>query len=94
MVFHVLAAIATIFLTGVGGILFSLQAFSAGSGHTRSITNGAIYMAVLALTVVINAAIIVPGLLLLQPVRLWNVVRTERQAVTPRQRFRGDVHCF
>ncbi|KAF9444596.1 hypothetical protein P691DRAFT_796399 [Macrolepiota fuliginosa MF-IS2] len=87
--FYVLVVVATILFTGIGGILFSLQAFSAGSGHTHSITNGAVYMTVLFLAIVINAAIIVPGLLLLQPMRLWNVLKAERQAVTPRQRFRA-----
>lgn len=47
-------------------------------------------MTVLGLTIVTNVALIVPGLLLLQPMRLWNVLKAERQAITPRQRFRGE----
>lgn len=47
-------------------------------------------MSILALSIVVNVAIIFPALLLLQPFRLWRVIRTERQAVTPRQRFRGE----
>ncbi|KXN88932.1 hypothetical protein AN958_06803 [Leucoagaricus sp. SymC.cos] len=89
IVFYVLAAIATVWLTAIGGILFALQAFDLGSGQTRSITNGAVYMTVLVLAIVINVAIIVPGLLLLQPMRLWDVLKTERLAITPRQRFRA-----
>ncbi len=89
-----LVALVTIWLTGVGGILFALQAFNAGSNETRSIANGAVYMTVLVLTIVINLMIIVPGVLMLQPLRLWNVLKTERQAVTPRQRFRGRILYF
>lgn len=46
-------------------------------------------MSAMALSIIVQVAIIIPGLLLLQPVRLWKLVREERQAVTPRQRFRG-----
>ncbi|KAF5352644.1 hypothetical protein D9756_005814 [Leucocoprinus leucothites] len=89
IVFYVLATVVAIWLIAIGGILFALQAFDVNSGQTRSITNGAVYMAVLAFTIVINVAIIVPGLLLLQPTRLWSVLKLERLAVTPRQRFRA-----
>ncbi|KAJ7353567.1 hypothetical protein DFH08DRAFT_956621 [Mycena albidolilacea] len=50
------------------------------------VASGAIYMVILALSVVVTCAIIFPGLLLLQPTRLWNVLRAEKSAVTPRQR--------
>lgn len=70
--------------------MFALQAFADGSHHARSIASGAVYITVLILTIVILIAVVVPGLLLLQPMRLWNVLRAERQAVTPRQRFRGE----
>ncbi|KAF7326857.1 MPN domain-containing protein [Mycena venus] len=58
-------------------------------GRTESVANGAIYMAILALSVLFTCAIIFPGLLLLQPLRLWTVLRAEKSAVTPRQRFRA-----
>lgn len=80
------------FLTAAGGLLFALQAFVDGSRHARSIASGSIYITVLILAIVILFAVIVPGLLLLQPIRLWNVLRAEQLAVTPRQRFRGE--CF
>jgi calcium permeable stress-gated cation channel len=48
-------------------------------------------MSILALSIVISLAVISPALLLLQPVRLWRVLRAERQALTPRQRFRGRL---
>lgn len=92
--FYVLVGIAAIWLITVGALIYSLQAFNdAGAGgtdgRTESVANGAIYMAILALSVVFACAIIFPGLLLLQPVRLWKVLKAERSAVTPRQRFRG-----
>lgn len=87
--FYVLVLVVVIWLTAIAGVLFALQAFNTNSGQIRSITSGAVYMSVLALAIVISIAIIVPGLLLLQPIRLWNVLTMERLAVTPRQRFRG-----
>jgi len=51
-------------------------------------------MSILALALVLNVAIIFPACLLLQPFRLWRVLRAEKQAVTPRQRFRGICFVF
>ncbi|EKM83976.1 hypothetical protein AGABI1DRAFT_124299 [Agaricus bisporus var. burnettii JB137-S8] len=88
-IFYFLVITATMFLTAAGGLLFALQAFVDGSRHARSIASGSIYITVLILAIVILFAVIVPGLLLLQPIRLWNVLRAEQLAVTPRQRFRA-----
>lgn len=87
--FYVLGCLGTIWLVAVGSILFALRAFSINAGQTRSIANGAVYMAVLALAIIICVAIVVPGFLLLQPIRLWTVLKAEARAVTPRQRFRA-----
>ncbi|KAF8183820.1 hypothetical protein K438DRAFT_1838672 [Mycena galopus ATCC 62051] len=92
--FYVLLGIAAIWLITVGALIYTLQPFNnAGAGgvngRTESVANGAIYMAILALSVVFTCAIIFPGLLLLQPHRLWTVLRAEKRAVTPRQRFRA-----
>ncbi|TFK41946.1 hypothetical protein BDQ12DRAFT_645286 [Crucibulum laeve] len=87
--FFVLAAVGTIWLVAVGALLFAFQAFSEGSGESKSIANGSIYMSILLLTIVINVAIIFPACLLLQPFRLWKVLKAERHAITPRQRFRA-----
>ena len=46
-------------------------------------------MSAFFLALVVNVAIIVPGLLLLQPSRLRKILWHERRAITPRQRFRG-----
>lgn len=87
--FWVLTAIGTLWIVAVGALLYSMNALSMGSEETQTIANGSIYMAVLAFALVINVAIIAPALLMLQPFRLWHVVRAEKQAITPRQRFRG-----
>lgn len=87
--FFVLTAVGTLWLVAIGAILFSLHALNTNTAVTKSISDGAVYMSILALAVVLNVAIIYPAILLLQPLRLWRVLRAERQAVTPRQRFRG-----
>ncbi|KAH9950915.1 hypothetical protein B0H21DRAFT_776325 [Amylocystis lapponica] len=58
-------------------------------GVTESIADGLIYMGTFALLLMITIALIFPGLLLLQPVRLLQVLRAEHEALTPRQRFRA-----
>lgn len=88
--FFILTVVAAIWLVAVGALLFALQAFTADSGHARAVASGSIYIGVLALSIVISVAIILPALLVLQPLRLWRVLRAERHAVTPRQRFRGE----
>lgn len=87
--FNILVLIASIFLIGVGAVLFALGAYSRKYGETATIADGAVYIAVLVLAMVLNVGVIVPGLLVLQPLRLLRLLREERRAVTPRQRFRG-----
>jgi hypothetical protein len=82
---------AIICIVTAGALIFTLQAFDDGSDETKSAASGAVYMSVFAMAVVLNIAIIVPGLLLLQPLRLWRVMRSLRRAITPRQRFRGKI---
>ncbi|RPD82440.1 hypothetical protein L226DRAFT_528605 [Lentinus tigrinus ALCF2SS1-7] len=88
-VFWLFTIVAGVWLFVAGAVLFSMRALSTNSGVTKSLANGAIYMSVFAMALVLNVAIIFPGLLLLQPIRLWQVIRAERAAVTPRQRFRA-----
>src|ERR1700733_12087580 len=88
--FFILAAVAAIWLIAVGALLFAIQAFNAGGPTSKTIANGSIYMSALAMVIVINVAIIFPALLLLQPFHLWHVRRAEKEAVTPRQTFRGE----
>ncbi|KAI0669781.1 hypothetical protein C8Q78DRAFT_976437 [Trametes maxima] len=88
-IFYMLLIVAAVWLFTTGAILFSLQALSTDSRESASVADGAIYMSAFALILVLNVAIVFPGLLALQPVRLWKVIRAERGAVTPRQRFRA-----
>lgn len=91
---------ASMWIICVGAFLYSMHAFSDESGVSRSIANGSVRMGILALAVVIGLAIMFPALLLLQPFRLWRVLRAEHEALTPRQRFRGGLfvsyarHCL
>ncbi|KAF8899144.1 hypothetical protein BD779DRAFT_1487243 [Infundibulicybe gibba] len=92
--FYILTSTAAIWLITAGALIFAIEVFSSSNtstpnNRTTTVANGSVYMSVLALAMVINAAIIFPGLLLLQPFRLWRVTRAERNAVTPRQRFRA-----
>lgn len=73
----------------IGAVLFSMRALNTNSGSAKSIAGGSIYISVLALALIFNVAIIFPACLLLQPFRLWRIIRAEKQAITPRQRFRG-----
>ncbi|KAL0951690.1 hypothetical protein HGRIS_008366 [Hohenbuehelia grisea] len=91
--FYILTAVASIWLVTVGALLFSFQSFNQDgfndSARSQSVANGSVYMSVLALAIILNVAIIVPGILMLQPIRLWRVRRAEKQSLTPRQRFRA-----
>ncbi|KAJ7145847.1 hypothetical protein C8R44DRAFT_655846 [Mycena epipterygia] len=87
--FYILVAIGAIWLVTVGALVYTLQAFNSGPDKSETVANGSIYMSILALSLVFTVAIIFPGLLLLQPVRLWHVLRAEKHALTPRQRFRA-----
>jgi hypothetical protein len=86
--FIVLTVMGAVWLTAIGAVLYAVNAFQDG-GAGKSVADGSILMTVLALALIINVAIVAPGLLMLQPFRLWRVVRNERRAITPRQRFRG-----
>jgi hypothetical protein len=88
--FIVLTVMGGMWLTAIGAVLYAVNAFQGG-GAGKTVADGSILMTVLALAVIINVAIIAPGLLMLQPFRLWRVVRDERRAITPRQRFRGKL---
>lgn len=91
--FFILVAIAAIWLITVGSLLFAVQAFSTDRSKSQTVANGSIYMSVLALVIVLNVAVISPALLLLQPFRLWRLRRAEKEAITPRQTFRGELEC-
>ena len=88
-VFWVFTLVSGVWLFGTGAVVFSMRSLVTNSGVTNAFANGVIYVSVFALVLVLTVAIVFPGLLLLQPIQLWKVVRAEKAAVTPRQRFRG-----
>ncbi|KAK0465471.1 uncharacterized protein EV420DRAFT_1637605 [Desarmillaria tabescens] len=87
--FYVLVSVAVIWILTIGALLFALHAFSGDLDKATTVAKGSVYMTVFALSIVLQIAIIFPGLLLLQPLRLWSVIRNERYAITPRQHFRA-----
>jgi len=54
------------------------------------VASGSIYIGAFLLALVLSVAIIAPGLLMLQPIRAWRLLRAEKRAITPRQRFRAS----
>lgn len=88
-VFAVLVIICGVWLVALGGILFATDSFNGGQHRPAAVSEGMVYIAILLMLITINLAIIAPGLLMLQPVRLWKTWKAQKTAVTPRQRFRG-----
>lgn len=89
-VFYILTVVGGIALFTAGAVLFAMHSWSIDIGSSASVADGIIYMSVLALLLLLVVAVTFPGLLLLQPIRLIRVVRNEREAITSRQRFRGQ----
>ncbi|KAK0208655.1 hypothetical protein DFS33DRAFT_1304877 [Desarmillaria ectypa] len=87
--FYVLVSVAVIWILTIGALLFALRAFSGDLNKATTVAKGSVYMTVFALSIVLQIAIIFPGLLLLQPLRLWRVIRSDKHAITPRQHFRA-----
>jgi hypothetical protein len=90
----VLSIMTTIWLVVVGGLLYSLQAFSTNETEAVSVADGSISSSVLMLAIVTSFAIFYPGLLLLQPKHALQTTHAQHDAVTPRQRFRGQSHVL
>jgi len=87
--FYLLILVAGAWVVAVGALVFAMGAFDSGSGRAESVAHGSIYVGAFVLAILINAAIISPALLLLQPFRLWRVWNGEKDAITPRQHFRA-----
>jgi hypothetical protein len=88
LIFWALTIVGFVFLTVVGSLMFAVRAFDTNTQRSATIANGSIYMTALLLALVFNVAIIAPGLLMLQPFRLWSIRRAEPHIITPRHRFR------
>ena len=87
--FYLIVCVAVVGLIVAGALLFAFGALSSGTRVSKTVADGSIYIAILVLAILINIAITSPALLLLQPLHLRHVLRSERTARTPRQRFRG-----
>lgn len=88
-VFLILTFVGLMWFTTVGALVFAMDSFAVDTQRPTTVANGSIYMSAFFLALIINVAIIAPGLLLLQFSKLKRIIRNERSAVTPRQRFRG-----
>lgn len=89
LVFYTITVVVAAFTITAGALLFALEAFSLEVHIAKTVATGCVYMSAFAFVLVINVAVVFPGLMLLQPFRLLSVLRSERDAVTPRQRFRA-----
>lgn len=87
--FYMVVCVAVIGLVAAGALLYAFGALSLGTRASKTVADGSIYIAILVLAIIINIAIASPALLILQPLRLRQVLRAERTARTPRQRFRA-----
>lgn len=89
LVFYTITVVVAAFTITAGALLFALEAFSLEVNIAKTVATGCVYMSAFAFVLVINVAVLFPGLMLLQPFRLWGVLHSEQDAVTPRQRFRA-----
>lgn len=89
LVFYTITVMVAAFTITAGALLFALEAFKLEVDIAKTVATGCVYMSAFAFVLVINVAVIFPGLMLLQPIRLWSVLHSEQDAVTPRQRFRA-----
>ncbi|QRW26899.1 hypothetical protein RhiXN_01494 [Rhizoctonia solani] len=87
--FYVLTFVATVWIIAAGALIFGVGAFGADSQRSRTVADGTTYIAVLLMVIVLNAAVIAPGLQMLQPIRFWKIYWAKQKAITPRQRFRA-----
>jgi hypothetical protein len=89
-VFWVFVIVAGIWTVTAGSLIVGVKAFDDGSNASSSIASGSVTTAIFLLIILLNIAIIAPGLLLLQPIRLWKLWKAKKRAQTPRQLFRGE----
>jgi calcium permeable stress-gated cation channel len=89
--FYVVTFVAVIGLATAGALLYAFGALSQGTRMSETVADGYVYITVLVLAVIIVVLATSPALLVLQPLRLRRVLRAERVAKTPRQRFRGMI---
>jgi hypothetical protein len=86
--------LAGIWIVTAGSLIVGVKAFDDGNNASSSIASGSVTTAIFLLIILLNIAIIAPGLLLLQPIRLWKLWKAKKRARTPRQLFRGEYCSY
>jgi calcium permeable stress-gated cation channel len=92
--FYLVVCVAVIGLSTAGALLYAFGALSQGTRRSETVADGYVYITVFVLAIIVIVSATFPALLLLQPFRLRHVLRAEREAQTPRQRFRGILPSF
>ncbi|KDQ20481.1 hypothetical protein BOTBODRAFT_308811 [Botryobasidium botryosum FD-172 SS1] len=88
--YFIMVFIAGFWLFTLSALLFGVDAFAANLNKASTVAAGSIYIGAFLLALVLSVAIIAPGLLMLQPVRMWRLLRAQKWAITPRQKFRAS----
>lgn len=88
-VFWVIVIVAGVWIVTAASLIFGARALDTQTRTASSVANGSVAAALFLFLITINLAIIVPGLLLLQPIHLWRMRRRQKRATTPRQHFRA-----
>lgn len=70
--------------------LFATQALVEGTSKSQAAADGSIFASAFLFIFLINAALIGPGLQLLQPVRAYKMLRALRKGATPREKWRAS----
>jgi hypothetical protein len=95
-VFWVFVIVAGIWIVTAGALITGVRALDEGTNDegnnaTSIIASGSVTTAIFLLIILLNISIIAPGLLLLQPIRLWKLWKAKKRVRTPRQLFRGQL---
>ncbi|ORX33503.1 hypothetical protein BD324DRAFT_658318 [Kockovaella imperatae] len=86
--FYLLLFTTLFWLITVAALEFAVQSLVLEVQSARFVGDGAIFSTWFVFIILLNIAVIVPALYLLQPKRLWNFFCSRRRTTTPRQRFR------
>lgn len=87
-VVNVFSVAGGIWLIAVSSVIFATPAFTENTPGTQLVADGSIYMTFIAFQVAL-ISLVVPPILAIRPLRLWRLLRQQRDAVTPRQMFRA-----
>ncbi|KAK4684130.1 ATP-dependent RNA helicase DOB1, partial [Tremellales sp. Uapishka_1] len=86
--FWILLVVCVIWMVLVTALEYAVEGFATGVQESRTVGDGAVFSTWFIFVLLLNLAIIAPGLMLLQPLRLLRYIRQKLSIITPRQRFR------